>query len=517
MSFRSVALGVSVSVLALSTTGAFAHQLASVSHATISKDQSVDTKSGAPRNFTLVLRDDVSVDTAAIEKYFAGHGFKTEYDALSHTISLKGTYAQAEAAGHFSYEKITKGEITFTHPNVKPSFTPEIDKALIGTSFGIGPKNHPLWSKLSPAAGPRVTGQDTKTTEPIDGYTPAEFSKFYDIGPVYGHTTGKGETVDILACGNVLPSDIAAFSTAYGLPTADVTIINIDGNPDYYGLEPTLDVERVHGTAPGAKIRLFTAYECTFGAFVDAFTAIVKDQKKYPADALTISYGATEYDYIAYGYDSYLTSQSKLIAQLTKLGVTVFAAAGDNGSWFYNSSGPSLDTDVIYPGSDTNVIGVGGTTLINDAKDNRVDEHAWGGYDATGGGISSVFKPAAYQRTEPGVYSKTWKNIPDVAFDADPFTGAAMYLASYGGFFGIGGTSASSPSWAGILALLDAGLVKEGKPKISGVGAFLYANQSDFVDVVSGGNGFFAAKVGFDNVTGLGYPDVHKLYLSATK
>jgi kumamolisin len=93
------------------------------------------------------------------------------------------------------------------------------------------------------------------------------------------------------------------------------------------------------------------------------------------------------------------------------------------------------------------------------------------------------------------------RGVPDVAGDADPDTGYETRVDGQSGV--IGGTSAVAPLWAALLARINAQL---GKP-VGFINARLYAASASFHDIVSGNNGAYAAKAGWDACTGLGSPD----------
>ncbi len=136
-------------------------------------------------------------------------------------------------------------------------------------------------------------------------------------------------------------------------------------------------------------------------------------------------------------------------------------------------------------------------------------ETAWSG---SGGGTSQYEPEPAYQE---GVQSTGMRTIPDVAWDADPNTGVAVY-DSYdeaqdgGAWIQIGGTSVAAPSWSGLIAIANQGRVLAGATSLDGPGQTLPAlytvSSNDFHDITSGSNGGFSAGPGYDEVTGLGSP-----------
>jgi len=96
------------------------------------------------------------------------------------------------------------------------------------------------------------------------------------------------------------------------------------------------------------------------------------------------------------------------------------------------------------------------------------------------------------------------RTVPDVASNADPNTGFAIFTAGQWQVFG--GTSCGAPMWAGFTALYDAKAAAKlgnGHTKFYAIGnGANYA--SAFHDVTSGSNGGFAAGTGYDDVTGWG-------------
>jgi hypothetical protein len=128
-------------------------------------------------------------------------------------------------------------------------------------------------------------------------------------------------------------------------------------------------------------------------------------------------------------------------------------------------------------------------------------ETAWSG---SGGGTSRYESEPSYQT---GVQSTGRRSTPDVAYDANPNTGFAVY-DSYGssGWMVVGGTSAGAPQWAALIAIADQGLTLAGKGTLDGAQTRIYQLPGgDFHDVTSGSNGY-SAGARYDLVTGLGSP-----------
>ena len=118
-----------------------------------------------------------------------------------------------------------------------------------------------------------------------------------------------------------------------------------------------------------------------------------------------------------------------------------------------------------YPSVSPLVVAVGGTTLTLNASNQWENEIGWSyGSDAGsagsagGGGISTEYTEPSYQT---GVQSSGSREVPDVSSDADPDSGVAVYdPADFGTktpWVEVGGTSLSSPTWAGFIAIADQG------------------------------------------------------------
>jgi kumamolisin len=191
------------------------------------------------------------------------------------------------------------------------------------------------------------------------------------------------------------------------------------------------------------------------------------------------------------------------------LGVTVASAAGDNGS----SDGSSDGSDQVdFPASSPWALACGGTTLT--ASGSTINsEVVWNetasDEGATGGGVSSTFPIPTYQSdanvpTQPAT-SFAGRGVPDVAGDADPETGYQVIFDGQSQI--VGGTSAVSPLWAALIALINEEMTTSGKSVIGFANPVLYQNPSAFHDITQGDNGDFSAGPGWDACTGLGSPD----------
>jgi kumamolisin len=222
--------------------------------------------------------------------------------------------------------------------------------------------------------------------------------------------------------------------------------------------------------------------------------------------AISISWGQSEDQWTAQAR----TAMDEAFADAAALGITVTAAAGDNGS----SDGATSGVHADFPASSPHVLACGGTSLTADPSAGTVTaETVWnngssGG--ATGGGVSDTYPLPSWQQ-HAGVPDRpgggAGRGVPDVAGDADPATGYQVLVDGTQAVYG--GTSAVAPLWAALVARL----AQATGTRFGLLNALLYQGVSagepavGFRDIVDGSNGAYAAGPGWDACTGLGSPD----------
>jgi kumamolisin len=345
---------------------------------------------------------------------------------------------------------------------------------------------------------------------------PADVESLYDVPP--GGADGTGETLVIAGVYRWDLDDLAAFDVQWGLPIlpagSDQVCTGDARSPGCRfrrkrSMEAALDVELAHASAPGARILNYMAASRSLADLAMTYDRIVSDD---PGNVVVTSWGTCEVN----APPALQEINDQIFASAGALGQAWFAASGDNGSEDCRGekSGHRRAVTVDQPANSPHVIAVGGTTPRCSAGFDPSDptcggyggESAWQG---SGGGISAVFTRAAFQ-TGCGVAPGTGRLVPDVALAADPKPG--NYLVVNGRWFIVGGTSAATAMWGGLFARV---VQQVGELGPGGPGQEFYAlcGTSAFHDVTTGSNGTYSAGPGYDEVTGLGSPDMRSLLM----
>ena len=338
---------------------------------------------------------------------------------------------------------------------------------------------------------------------PGGGYTPAQFRTAYSMKNLSGSYNGSGQTVGLIEFDGFKQSDIDAWTNYFSQPSVTPKVVSVDGGVSSLGsgqLEVTLDIQAVAATAPAASQIVYEAPN-TDQAWVDEMAKIASD------NAITVLSGSwlagekCESSPIQASHDSY--------TQLAAQGVTMLSASGDWGATGCGYNGDNSTIEADYPPSDPLFTGVGGTQLrTSDSAGSYSAESCWNqgssGNTRSGGGYSSIFAKPDWQ---PG--SNQYRSVPDVALDAD-YGAGALSVYENGGWEDVGGTSLSSPLWAGYIAMVNQKAKAAGKADLGGINPTLYAIAqssqygSTFHDITSGNNGTYSAGTGYDLCTGWG-------------
>jgi subtilase family serine protease len=422
--------------------------------------------------------------------------------------------------------------------------------ALMASSVAAG-----TWAPLAaaPAHATAANGDSADCRSMTTCYTPRQFEAAYGILPLLEHgTTGRGETVVLPELAEPqfpLPAsdirdNLARFDKLFGLPAAHIRVVSSlapSASPWLANGEEVLDTEMVHAIAPGAAIIEVPVKATSVNNAASGVAASVAALRLGTSLGSVISISAA-----GQTGGEHCDTRAQVAALHAALHtaaahhVTVVAASGDIGvvgepcQLFKGLTGGAFIPvkEVNLPASDPLVLAAGGTTLTAGHKTGAyIGESAWGlpfgnpgtQFQASGGGLGRVFSRPTYQDHVPGIGA--YRAVPDVAADASPHTGMAVVTATGGGKYtitGSGGTSASAPMWAGLVALAD----QYAGHRLGFVNAAIYRIGHSALyhkalhDVTAGNNtvrfppktinGYHAAH-GWDPVTGWGSPNAGAL------
>jgi kumamolisin len=358
------------------------------------------------------------------------------------------------------------------------------------------------------------------------------------VAQLYGYPaelTGSGQNVAIFAFNGTGPDPQGGyklsalqnyFEKVLGGTTPTITDVVVQGpgndpGPDTNASssqgdstgEVLLDMCVVGSVAPGASIFMYFT-EFTSQGWVDALNQAITDKNQIAV--ISISYGNPEDDPQGAWTSMGVQNVNLAVQAAAAKGITICCASGDDGS---NDGDPPL-AHVDFPASSPFVLGVGGTTLVasSGTAPTIQSETVWNeilhSEGATGGGVSDVFTKPGYQDSANVPPSANpphgiGRGVPDVAAVADPVTGVVVIDIDGKHLEQIGGTSASTPMWASLVARLNQGL----GARCGFLNPLLYGKFSSGVlrDITVGNNGAYAAGPGWDACTGLGSPNGNQL------
>ncbi|HET8598933.1 MAG TPA: S53 family peptidase [Segeticoccus sp.] len=535
-----------------------------------------------------------SAQVARVTSWLRSQGFSIgEIPANHRYISFSGSAAQVQRAFDTQLSHFSKHGKNVSAPSSALS----VPSTLAGSIVGIGgldtsavvkpmhtdaspalPPPDPVFRNAPPCSEyygqkkasslPQVKGLNPLTYAPC-GYKPAQLRGAYGTtSAVNRGYDGRGMTVAIVDAyaSKWIVGDAQEYARrndpAHPLRSSQFRQIlpknyrgqKVCGPSGWYG-EETLDVEAVHAMAPGANILYVGGRSCYD---VDLGAAVNKIVDNRLADVVTNSYGETEHDVL--GELALIRMEHQSYIQAAAEGISMLFSSGDSGDEIAASG--TRQTDM--PASDSFVTAVGGTSLAVGRGDNYKFEQGWGTGKSTltngawdplppaylyggGGGTSQLFQQPWYQK---GVVPKSisnyfhdgaWRAVPDVAMVGDPNTGflvgqsqtfpdGSIRYSEYR----IGGTSLSSPLFAGMVAVAGQysggplGFVNPIVYRMNGHNGLRDINHdkkvTDAVVRVDYVNGFDAAdgtvtslrtlnqtgsiytRAGYDDVTGLGSP-----------
>ncbi len=472
-------------------------------------------------------------DLDQVTGWLTTHGFQVEpVESARRSIVFSGTASQVEAAFHTSiHVDSVKGERHYANAT-----DPEIPLALAPVIHGVvSLHNFPL-----AASRHDITTAPEFSSGSAHYLAPADFATIYNASSLYNNSIdGTGQSVAVVGRSNFNMSDVAAFRSRFWLPVKNPTVILNGADPGTANSgevsEALLDVEWAGAVAKNASIQFVTSASTNSSDGITLSAQYIVNHNLAPV--MSLSFGSCESAMGASGNQFWNALWQQAAAQ----GITVLAAAGDSGAAGCDPASASTATSsrgvsglcsspystcvggtqfadnsnpTAYWSAANSSTGLSALSYIPEAVWNQSASVAGGsGLWAGGGGASSVYSKPAWQNA-PGVPADTHRYVPDVSLNASTHDGYLVIMN--GGLYVFGGTSASTPSMAGLMALL----AQKTGARQGNANPVLYAlashqaagGASVFHDTTSGNNSVpgvtgYTAGTGFDAASGLGSVD----------
>ena len=396
-----------------------------------------------------------------------------------------------------------------------------------------------------------------KTAVPDNRYSTTGPYWFDDLKQTYAFPSylaynGAGTTIGILMSNDFKQSDMSLYFNHEKLASPSFSTINIDGGAPWDpndSLETQLDMQQSGGMAPNAKVVLYNLPDLSDDSIMDGLSRILTDNR---TDVVNMSFGEAELFYTAADNDgedfTYVArEEDDLFAQGNAQGITFVAASGDSGAlaavpvncFNYLPNCGAFQLSVNFPASSPHVVGVGGTNLkttffpsslasfyISEeayadplSEDIFYGTSATGGYWGSGGGDSILFaKPAFQVGTDTG--NATFRTVPDLSLHMGGCPGGVLGTCNPADsadlevlnatLYGVIGTSASSPDFAGLVALT----VQEYGTRLGNANYYIYelaqaqaqgTVSNVFHQGIPGFNGYYSTTAtGYNRVLGNG-------------
>jgi hypothetical protein len=423
-------------------------------------------------------------DLDVITAWLQSQGFQvTEVAAGRRAIEFSGAARQVEAAFHTQINRYEwNGErhiANSTDISIPEALAPVVAGVASLHDFGARPLHHIIHSPIAPQAD--FNGG-------LHGLAPYDFAAIYNLAPLWtAGYDGTGQKVAIIGETDIKLSDVTGFRSMFGLPANNPTIIVNGKDPGIIPGEETeadLDVEWAGAVAKGASIVFVTSASTNSSDGITLSAQYIVNHATAPV--MSLSYGLCEAQ-MGSGNQFY----GSLWQQAAAEGIAVFVAIGDSGSAGcdvpYSATSAGADnTQPASQGYGVNGlastpynVAVGGTEFNDTASPSTywnasnnsqmasakgyIPEMAWNESSYTtgassnslyagGGGASTVWPRPSWQ-AGPGVPSGTMRLTPDVSLTAAGHDG--YVIEQEGSLYLVGGTSASTPSFAGLMSIVN--------------------------------------------------------------
>ena len=450
----------------------------------------------------------------AIAQYLKANGF-TKLHVSPDNLLVSGDSDVAGAERAFSTQihvmKVGKQRVL---ANIRPANLPSALRPMVTSIQGL----HTYSMRPNFAKKPSVqscTSVPVLNLCALGAFGPKDFQQVYDVGSATGKNTPIAIFAEGLLTGTV--SDLRQQEASSGLPQVPLSIVETGPQSgDTSGADEwSMDTQYSTGIATNVShLYLYDAPSLTDADITTMFDQFVTDDV---AKAGSASFGGCE---LLAEIDGEPATDDAIFQEAALQGQTIFASAGDTGTFcpapVVGQNGvPAGLPGQEYPASSPYIVSVGGTTLLANTTGGYGAEIGW----YSGGGGPSLIETAGSWQSAVVKTAAITRDVPDIAMDGDPNTGANVVVN--GTVEEVGGTSLASPLSLGVWSILETA----NDDSLGFASPVLYKSWSDdggtaltvptgltrpvggFHDELIGANPL-PAKLGYDFSTGLGSFDV---------
>ena len=446
-------------------------------------------------------------DVQTITSWLESHGFQVSPTKGRTLIEFSGSASQVQEAFHTPIHKyLVRGEQHWANasdPEIPAALAPAMAGVFTLHDFVKKPQIHVSYDRgtleIVPGKKPLVTFPPQNGQPIFHALGPQDYATIYNINPTYSRfINGNFITIGIVGRSNLFNSgqDVQDFRCAAFAICGGVNIILNGPDPGDLGggeeAEATLDSTWAGSIAPGATVDLVVSATTNTTDGVDLSELYIVENNL--ADVMTESFGGCEY----FATDAQVAGTIALAEQAAAQGITYLVSTGDNGAAGCDdpsSPAATFPLSVNLLASTPFNVAVGGTMFNEGGQDSKywgsaapltetaisyIPEDVWnescsttacgananltagsGGAssgDIGSGGRFTGFPKPAWQSGVTGIPTDNVRDLPDVSLTAashDPYLLCLEGSCSQGFIYFVWGTSASAPSFAGIMALVD--------------------------------------------------------------
>jgi len=540
-------------------------------------------------------------DMQTITTWLQSHGFQVGSTKGRTVLEFSGSASQVQEAFHTTIHKyLVNGEQHWANakdPQIPTALTPAVAGIATLHNFLKKPdirlSERPVAFKIARhGERPEVTLPAQNGQPAIHALGPQDYAVIYSIATLYNQSppvTGSGSTIAVVARSNLFNNyglgysgeDVFSFQSIFNLPTNYPQVILNGPDPGDLGggeeAEVTLDTTWSLAIAYNSTADVVVSASTNTTDGIDLSEVYIVENNL--ADVMTESFSSCE----LYATDAQLAFTYSVAEQAAAQGITYFVSTGDNGAEGCDDPSIAPATNPISVNllaSTPFNVAVGGTMFNENGQDSKywgteapfsesaisyIPENVWNESSLTNGlwsgsgGASGGNIQGGQGGTTPGIPKPSWqsgvagiptdgvRDLPDVSLTAaghDPYLlclEASCYENSQGEryIYLVSGTSASTPSFASIMALVDqqmGGRQGQANYVLYPLAAAQQASGTQcnasststvpnsacvFNDVTVGNNsvpgesgypnGLYAAGTGYDQATGLGSANIANL------